>query len=72
MPPLPDMALVGYDVLSWSSDPVPDRTPPEAVVLMLIIDEVPTVGLRMKSRRAVDQLIDSLERHKVDVWGARS
>ena len=71
MPPLPDMQRVGYDVFSWSPDPEPGRTPPTAVVVMLIIDDEPKVGLRLKSRRAVDQLVDTLERHTVDVWGLR-
>lgn len=69
MPPTPDMNHVGYSVVDWSSDPVPGRSPPEAVVLMLHTRELGyPVALRLKSRAAVDQLIDTLERHAVSVW----
>lgn len=73
MPPMPDMGLVGYGVYSWCSDPDPTKAPPEAVVLALHVQGLDwSIGLRMmRSRAAVDQLIDALERHSVDVWGVR-
>lgn len=67
----------GYSVFSHSDDPVPGRTPPNAVLFVLHTaveaDEgspaVPfNVALRFKSRAAVDELVDCLERHGVDVW----
>jgi len=71
---MPDLALVSYTVGSWSSDPVPDRTPPVAVVLVLHLKEKEKelhIGLRLKSKSAVNELIDILEHHKVDVWGTK-
>ena len=68
MPPLPDMGRVGYAVLEWSRD---QRSPTEALVFMLLLDDKPTLGLRLKTRGAVEQLIDTLERHALRVWGRR-
>lgn len=65
------MEFDGYDVYSHSDDPVPGRTPPNAVLFVSrhILDGKPfCMALRLKSRAAVDQLIDALERHAVDVW----
>lgn len=62
---------LGYDVFSHSDDPVPGRTPPSAVAFVLWLrfeGERIGVAMRLKSRAAVDELIDSLERHAVDVW----
>ncbi len=73
MPDKPTLECRGYSTFSWSDDPVPGRSPPTAVVLMLDM-AMPgsgrefSFGLRLKSRAAVDQLIDALELHKVTVW----
>lgn len=61
----------GYSVYSHSDDPMPGRTPANAVVFVLWLrfeGEKIGVAMRLKSRAAVDELIDSLERHAVDVW----
>lgn len=68
---IPGMECRGYRVTSHSNDPEPGRTPPCAVMLVMNIelDGKPIgLALRLKSRAAVDELIDALERHAVDVW----
>ena len=76
--PTPFLAqLEAYDVGQWC--PTPDGTgPPEAVVLS-IVPKVDTpiyvcgrraeaVGLRLKSRKAINVLISILERHRDEVF----
>lgn len=68
---IPGLECKGYGVFSHSDDPVPGRTPASAVLLTLEmeLDGKPCrFAMRLKSRAAVDQLIDALERHAVDVW----
>ena len=71
---LADAGIVGvkeYGCASWC--PTPDGSgPAEAVVLHLTVELVSggdlTLGLRLKSACAVDELIAMLERHRNDVW----
>lgn len=68
---IPGIESKGYGVFSHSSDPVPGRTPPDAVLLRMDCEfngKPFALAMRLKSRAAVDQLIDALERHAVDVW----
>lgn len=61
----------GYSVFSHSPDPVPGRSPADAVLLVfhVKIGDVSTdIRTHFKSRAALDELIDCLERHAVDVW----
>lgn len=59
-----------YHVGSWC--PTSDGSgPAEAVVLNLVLATDfgdLNIGLRLKSPRAVDELIATLERHRNDVW----
>lgn len=71
---LADLGIIGikeYGVASWC--PTPDGSgSAEAVVLHLTIEWVLgadlQLGLRLKTPRAVDELIAMLERHRNDVW----
>jgi hypothetical protein len=72
--PIHGLEAKGYDVYSWSRDPVPGRTPAEAVLFCLRIEldgRPAEIRMRFKCRAAVDMLIDALERHAVDVWPRR-
>jgi hypothetical protein len=66
----PIFRITEYGVASWC--PTPDGSgPAEAVVMHLTLDvggERVELGLRLKSPRAVDELIALLERHRNDVW----
>ncbi len=68
----PMFRVVEYGVGSWC--PTPDGSgPAEAIVLHLTIDlagDLMEVALRLKTPRAVDELIATLERHRNDVWPA--
>lgn len=59
-----------YGVASWC--PTPDGSgPAEAVVVHLTIETDLgdlQLGLRLKTPRAVDEMIACLERHRNDVW----
>ena len=71
---IPGLSCLGYDVYSHSEDPVPGRSPATAVLLVMraqLGDEPFALAMRLKSRAALDQLVDALERHAVDVWGVR-
>jgi len=63
--------ITEYGVASWC--PTPDGSgPAEAVVFHLKVDfgdgDEFEFGLRLKTPRAVDELIALLERHRNDVW----
>jgi hypothetical protein len=64
----------GYDIYSWSPGTAEERVPSTEVHLSLPfkIDgiEARTV-LRLKSSRALDELIGALLQHRRDVWGNR-
>jgi len=64
-------SLESYKVASWC--PTPDGTgPAEQVHLVLNVKwmDAPFI-LRLKSRRATDELIAALQRHRDDVWGEK-
>ncbi len=71
---LADVGIVGiqgYGVASWC--PTSDGSgPAEAVVLHMTLDLTNggelQLGLRLKSARAVDEMVAMLERHRNDVW----
>ena len=64
------MPSLGYDVIEWQ--PSPDGTgKPTAVCVVMPFKVGGAEGsmmLRLKSRRAVDELIATLERHRDGVW----
>lgn len=69
--PLMGIEIIDLTVGSWS--PSPDASgPPEAVALALkaLWNRETTVDLvlRLKTPRAVDDLIAALAKHKADVW----
>ncbi len=62
-----------YHIGSWC--PLPDgKGPAEAVAFHLVVEladgsgDLLEMALRLKTPRAVDELIASLERHRNDVW----
>lgn len=61
----------GYDVVSWSPDPEPGRTPPTQlwVIYELAIEDAPALVLRLKSDRAADEFIGILREHRAAIWG---
>lgn len=64
----------GYSVFSHSDDPVPGRSPADAILFVIhaALDGAPfNLAMRIKSRAAADELIDALERHAEDVWPKR-
>jgi hypothetical protein len=59
--------IAEYGVGSWC--PTQDGSgPATAVVLHFTMADGQQFGLRLKSARAVDELIAMLERHRNDVW----
>ncbi len=67
----PMLRIAEYGVASWC--PTPDGSgPAEAVVFHFQVagpdDEVVELAMRLKSPRAVNELIAALERHRDDVW----
>jgi len=67
--PLPvGVTIESYSIGAWC--PTPDGSgPPEAVAIQL---NIPGLGfplfMRLKSRRAVDEMIEVLAKHRDDVW----
>lgn len=56
----------GYRIASWC--PTPDASgPPTAVIFLLPVEGI-ELGLRLKSRRAVNELILALQKHRDDVF----
>jgi len=59
----------GYDVYSWRDGPANSGVPCTQVHLMLDVDKF-KIALRLKSARALDELVGALLQHRQDVWGA--
>lgn len=70
--PLVGPAVTGYTVASWC--PTPDGTGPATAVALVMETRLPVLDaqcdivLRLKSPRAVDEMVQALLRHKRDVW----
>lgn len=63
------MTIEEYTVGSWC--PTPDGTGPAvAVAIELKVNGLPPLVMRLKSRRAVQEMIFALEKHRDDVFGA--
>ena len=59
----------GYDVYSWSHGKAGEGVPSTQVHLALpVVDDVKVI-LRLKSARALDELVGVLLQHRKDVWG---
>jgi len=61
--------IESYSVGSWC--PTPDGSgKPVAVSLALNIVGMPVMVMRLKTRHAVNEMIEALARHRDDVFGA--
>ena len=61
----------GFNVLSWSSGNVGENVPASEVHVTLPIPHTDILlVLRLKSPRALDELVGVLLQHRADVWGA--
>ena len=60
----------GYTVIEWSPDEDHSGGPTQVHVLLPMdsIMEGAAIALRLKSRRAIQELIDTLEKHRDSVW----
>lgn len=67
--PILGMTIQEYSVGEWC--PTPDGTgPAQAVVIELIVKQLPMpLCLRLKSRKAVNEMIAMLTRHRDGVFG---
>lgn len=61
----------GFTVGQWCSSP-DGSGPATAVAVIFNLQQVGDVMLRLKSRRAVDEMIAALEEHRNAVFGDRS
>jgi hypothetical protein len=71
---LADMIVVDggerYEVCSWRDGPAGSDVPTTQVHLLLRVGTIQVV-LRLKSARALDELVGVLLQHRQDVWGKR-
>lgn len=58
----------GFDVYSWSPGLAGEGVPPTQVHLVLPVDKTRSVALRLKSPRALDEVVGALLQHRRDVW----
>lgn len=58
----------GYDVYSWSPGRAGEGVPSTQVHLVLPVDAAKSVALKLKSPRALDELVGALLQHRRDVW----
>ena len=66
---MPTTALAsGYDVFSWSPGKAGEGVPCTHVHLVLPISDAMSVTMRLKSPRALDELVAVLLQHRDDVW----
>lgn len=61
----------GYHVYSWSEGDAGAGVPCSQVHLVVPVVEGVKVALRLKSPRALDELVAVLLAHRKDVWGPR-
>lgn len=59
----------GYNVASWRAGPVNSAIPPSQVHVLIPVTDDVRVVLRLKSARALDELVGVLLAHRRDVWG---
>ncbi len=59
----------GYDVFSWSPGAAGESVPSTQVHLVVPVVDGVRVVLRLKSARALDELVGVLLQHRKDVWG---
>ena len=59
----------GYDVFSWSPGAAGAGVPSTQVHLAVPVVDGVRVVLRLKSARALDELVGVLLQHRKDVWG---
>lgn len=59
----------GYDVFSWSPGKADEKVASTQVHLVLPVVPGVRVALRLKSTRALDELVGVLLQHRRDVWG---
>lgn len=69
--PLLTQYFEGFNVCTWSPNPVPGTVPPTQVHFILNMAGLPPMTLRLKSPRAVDNLISLLGQYRGEVWGGR-
>lgn len=70
-PEPPDTVDVEYRVCAWSPHPVPGVVPPTQVHFVLNVAGMSPMAVRLKSPRAVDDLISLLGEYRGEVWGGR-
>ena len=58
----------GYEICSWRPGP-PNSGPPEQVHLLFQVAPGAKMVLRLKSKRALDELVGLLLQYRNDVWG---
>jgi len=58
----------GYSVLEWSPDPTHATGPTEVHFILPLPIDSHALALRLKSRRAIQELIDTLIEHRNGVW----
>ncbi len=61
----------GYDIWSWRDGPAGSDIKPSQVHLVLPLTPAISVTMRLKSARALDEMVDALLAHRADVWGPR-
>jgi hypothetical protein len=60
---------MGYDVYSWSPCKAGEGVPSSQVHVHFAIRPGMTIVLRLKSARALDEIVAVLLQHRADVWG---
>ncbi len=60
-----------YSVCAWSPHPTPDTVPPTQVHIVFDLSMGVRTAVRLKSPRAVDELLCLLGEYRRRVWGSR-
>lgn len=62
--------VLGIKVISWEPHPVPGTVPPTQVWLIMKAQGIPyPIILRFKGPDSLDGIIESLTKHRIDVFG---
>jgi len=58
----------GYSVVQWSPDDDHACGPTQVHLLLPLLDGEAVLVLRMQSKRAIQELVDTLIEHRDEVW----
>lgn len=67
----PILPMTEFDVCPWYPLPDCQGKPEQVHIVFRVAPDLPQMSIRLKSRRACDEVIDALEKWRTACWGPR-